>query len=450
MKLSLMFSARCNARCAHCSTSCGPHRTEALSREQIFGLMDQAAEASHGEPLRIGLTGGEPFLDFPLLLEIVAHGKALGADMGCVTNAYWATSDDKARAVLSELKDAGLNRLAISASRFHQMYVNRRRVERALNAGRQVGLPCGLKYVHLRSDPEDERTIDAWARAAGARHVEVFPVLPHLREGEVLPVDEYRRRPGLPTQRCPGMLTTVGWDGEAYTCCNPGAFNPLLSLGNAHVSPLRELHDGLYFGGTQQILREHGPIHFARAVQARGEGARLRRDYTSVCEMCTHIATDPVMAPIAAEVSEAFEVQQLSEILDRVVGPATATDIGGIPVTCEGRHSMKKSSGKKRSTPKISAAKAKKLKERRELSFMVFSDRGFRMRLLRNPKKVAAEFGLNFTDKDVEALLAARDDIKAYGEAVDTLVRLGKNVNDLWRDRNMIMVIDGLLDPGGW
>lgn len=46
MEMSILLTARCNASCGHCSTNCGPYRTESLSREQIFSLMDQAAALS--------------------------------------------------------------------------------------------------------------------------------------------------------------------------------------------------------------------------------------------------------------------------------------------------------------------------------------------------------------------------------------------------------------------
>lgn len=319
MKMALMFSARCNASCGHCSTSCGPHRTESLSRSKIFSLMGEAAALSQGEPLKIGLTGGEPFLDFALLRDIVAHGKRLGAEMGCVTNAYWATSDEKARSLLSQLQDAGLLVLSVSSSRFHEEFVDARRVERALGAARDIGLQCELKGIRAHSDVDDEARIRAWAKSAGADRVEVFPVLPHLRSGEVLEDSEYTRSPGLPAGPCPGTLTTVGWDGEAYMCATPGAFTRYFSLGNVGQVDLARTQERLYLGGKQQILREHGPIHFAREIQARGLGQHLRDSYTSVCELCTHIAADPVMAQVADEAADALEVHQLQRILDRMV-----------------------------------------------------------------------------------------------------------------------------------
>lgn len=315
MKMALMFSARCNASCGHCSTSCGPRRTESLTRSKIFSLMDEAAELSRGEPLKLGLTGGEPFLDFELLRDIVAHGKRLGAEMGCVTNAYWATSTEKARTLLKTLQDAGLLVLSVSSSRFHEEFVKTPRVERALGAAREIGLQCELKAVRLHSDTQSEEAIRAWALAAGADRVQMFQVLPHLREGAVLAEEEYARSPGLPAGPCPGMLPTVGWEGEVYACAMPGAFSRYFSLGNVHQAPLRTVRDRLYLGGKQQILREHGPIHFAREIQARGLGDRLREDYGGVCELCTHIAADPVLARVAEEMSDALEIQQLHRIL---------------------------------------------------------------------------------------------------------------------------------------
>lgn len=322
MKLTLMLTARCNASCSHCGTNCGPQRTEALSRTDIFRLMDEAAALTEGEPLRFGLTGGEPFLDFALLRDVVAHGRSLGADVACVSNGYWATTDERARALLTELKDAGLASLSLSTSRFHQQFIKLKRVERAFRAARAVGLPCVLKHVRLRSDADDAQSVRDWARAAGATAVQDFSVLPHLREGETLPEAEYTRRPGLPEGACPFPLMTVDWNGQAYTCCNPGSFNPFLSLGNVRQAPLHDLRERFYLGGKQQLLREHGPIFFARALQAQGLGARLRDSYTSVCDLCTHIATDPVLAEGAEAAARDFEMQQLDRVLERLVEPA--------------------------------------------------------------------------------------------------------------------------------
>ena len=325
MFLALIITARCNAACTHCSTSCGPRRHESLPREKILSLMDEAAAlAPHdgtGE-LAFGISGGEPFLDFKLLRDVVAHGKCLGAQISCVSNGYWATSDQKARELLGQLQDAGLDSLAISTSRFHEEFVKRRRVERALRAASALGIDCQLKYVRTRSDTEDDAAIESWARSAGADQVQIMTLLPALREGARLADDEYPRGEALPAGPCPAPVMTVMESGEAYTCCTPGAFNRFFSLGNVHQSSLRRVSDRFHVGGKQQILRAQGPAAFVAEIQRRGHGARLRPAYGDVCELCTHIGQDPVMAAVAEDVAREFEMQQLEQLLGRYREPA--------------------------------------------------------------------------------------------------------------------------------
>jgi len=316
MDLSLLLTARCNAACRHCSTDCGPRRTEHLDQEQVTGLMDQAALLSRGEPLQFFLSGGEPFLDLDFLLRILRHGSRLGAFMTCVTNGYWATSETRANSVLTSVKDAGLAELAVSSSPFHEEFVRRQRVERVLGAARRVGLPCTVKFVRTRSEARTPEEITRWATTAGAKDVQELPLLPHLRRGEQLTQSEYPRGRGLPAGPCPGRVLTVREDGRAFTCCTPGGFNDFLSLGDAHATPLSELRDRFYLGGTQQILREHGPIYFARAIIARGLGGRLRSSYMGTCDLCTHVSSDPHLAAVAEEASTAFEVRQLRQVLE--------------------------------------------------------------------------------------------------------------------------------------
>jgi MoaA/NifB/PqqE/SkfB family radical SAM enzyme len=323
VKLLIVLTARCNALCSHCSTSCGPHRTGRLALEQLVSLMDQAARLSGRQPLVLALSGGEPFLDFKLLVEVVRHAARLGASgITCTTNAYWATSHGKALALLTTLKSAGLTGLGISTSRFHEAFVKRARVARALQAGRAAGLACGIKYVRGESDARRDASVIAWARRHGAQSVEVIPVMPALRSGQVLAEGEYRRPYGLPAGPCPASVLTIREDGQAFTCGAPGSDTALLSLGNANERGLEEILDRYRLGGVQQILRRQGPAFLAREVARHGAAERLRPAYSGVCELCTHIARDPVMAPIAATAAASVEARLWGRLVARIAGTA--------------------------------------------------------------------------------------------------------------------------------
>jgi pyruvate-formate lyase-activating enzyme len=313
VQLGLLITQRCNAQCAHCATSCGPDKTAELELTRIFKLMDEAAALRRpGKRLVFSLSGGEAFLDLPKLRAIVAHGKHHGGEVTCVSNGYWAASDDKARVILTELKDAGLVALGVSTSRFHRQFVKLDRVKRALRTAVDVGIRAVLKYPVTRDERADAEELQAWARGIGVQEFEIEPVQPYVREGSEIPETDLVTQPGLPEGVCPSASLTIREDGMAYTCCAPGGFNEFLALGNALEQGLRGTY-GLYLlGGKQKLLREAGPIHFARAIQARGAGHRLRRAYGGICDLCAHIGTDPALAAIAQDEADRYEIEYLT------------------------------------------------------------------------------------------------------------------------------------------
>ena len=323
MNLGLVITDRCNAACAHCSTSCGPSRTAALTADQVKDLMNQAVALSDGDAPTFGITGGEPFLDFDQLLELVAHGTVVGGRVTCMTNAYWATSDDKARAMLVALKRAGLRTLGVSTSRFHERFVSRERVKRALRLAREAGIVTALKCALTESDRSDIDGLEPWARRAGADFLELFPVLPYIREGEAWPEAEFSRQPGLPEGTCPAPQVTVRPNGMAYTCCHPGATGDFHSLGNA-ADGLASIRDAFHLGGKLRILRDRGPAHFARAIQQAGKGSLLRNAYASVCDLCAHVAAEPELAAVAETVAKDYERRYLEEIFAELARLAPA------------------------------------------------------------------------------------------------------------------------------
>ena len=308
MNLAFIVTARCNAQCAHCSSGCGPDQSRELPTQRILRLMDEAAALEPDAPLSFGITGGEPFLDLARLLTIVAHGARVGGSVSCVTNAFWASSDERARKTLASLQQAGLATLGVSTSRFHERYVKRSRVERALDCARELGIRTVLKVAVSRSDGAE---LEAWARRARADTVEVFPVLPYLRDGQQWEDGEFVRAPGLPEGRCPSARVTVREDGAVLTCCHPGAESDFLRLGTAGEDPLGELYDRFHLQGQQQLLRRKGPIHFARGIQAAGLGHLLRPAYASVCDLCAHIAREPRLARVAADMAQEFEREEM-------------------------------------------------------------------------------------------------------------------------------------------
>lgn len=324
MRIGLLITQRCNAACTHCATSCGPDKTQSLTKAQIIQLMDDAAAIDRREAdndLEFSISGGEPFLDFPMLVEIVRHGALLGGIVSCQTNAYWASNEQKAQHMLQTLKEAGLRVLGVSISQFHDEFVRRARVERACRVARSLGITTIVKCALTTSDTSSQ--LEDWAKGLEVDGREIFPIQPYLREGAQLPDADYKLLKILPTGRCPSAVLTVRENGKAYTCCMPGGFNEFLSLGNIHNETLDDMHRLFYVQGKQQILRKFGPIHFAEEIIRRGQGHRLRNGYTDVCDLCSHVTSDPEMASVAEELSVDLEVSQLKSVFSEMASKAS-------------------------------------------------------------------------------------------------------------------------------
>lgn len=297
--------------------------------------MDEAARLTPaGERLSFGLTGGEPFLDLAQLCAVIRHGRELGALMTCVTNAFWASSDERARHVVEQVHEAGLRHLGVSTSRFHQQFVRIERVQRAVAAARCQGLTTQLKIAYLASD-QAAGLVERWTQAVGADELHSFPVVPYLREGASLPEGDYLRTPGLPEGPCPASILTVREDGAAYTCCNPGGTSPLFHIGNVQTG-LGPVLNRYRFEPVLQAVRGAGPAQFARAAIAAGHADRLRSAYADVCDLCGHIASDPVLSAVARDAARDYRAQRTGSMLDLLIERARASAGATVEPTMKG------------------------------------------------------------------------------------------------------------------
>lgn len=125
----IFMSYRCTHHCKHCMYACSSRwPADWLSLEDAETLLTQLAHHLRGRyprSSRVGVnygihwTGGEPFLNYELLLELTALGAWLGLPATFVeTNCYWCRDDQITRERLTELKEAGLQGILISANPF--------------------------------------------------------------------------------------------------------------------------------------------------------------------------------------------------------------------------------------------------------------------------------------------------------------------------------------------
>lgn len=144
----VILSYRCPIECRHCMYACSPRWRDWISEEQLEQLLRQLAgkiEPAPYGPESVGLnhglhfTGGEPFLDFDLLLEGTKMAKELGIPSTFVeTNCYWCTADDTTRDKLERLRASGLRGIMISVNPYYLEFVPFERTERGIRIAHEV------------------------------------------------------------------------------------------------------------------------------------------------------------------------------------------------------------------------------------------------------------------------------------------------------------------------
>jgi len=145
----ILLSYKCTSECKHCMYACSPGwKADWLSERDVEKILNQLADKIKPSPfgqdevgINYGLhfTGGEPFLNFDLLLKIVEMANGYGIPSTFVeTNCFWCIDDKTTREKLEQLKKAGLHGILISVNPFILEQVPFERTERAARIGKEI------------------------------------------------------------------------------------------------------------------------------------------------------------------------------------------------------------------------------------------------------------------------------------------------------------------------
>ncbi len=141
----IILSYTCSSQCKHCIYYSSPKwkgnwMEEELLIETLEILSDMIKRSSFiSFNYGIHFSGGEPFLNFELLLKAVEKAKKLNYTPILVeTNAIWCTKEKTVLEKLEALKKAGLDGILISVNPFLLEYVPFKRTELAIRCASQV------------------------------------------------------------------------------------------------------------------------------------------------------------------------------------------------------------------------------------------------------------------------------------------------------------------------
>ena len=297
-----MLTEQCTVLCRHCWFESGPKKSDTMTILEAENYIHQANEFSTLE--WISFTGGEPFLLPDMLVKLVTHVSSLGLKTECVTNGFWAKTEQIARTQLRRLKSAGLDVINLSVDDYHQEFISINNIRHCFNAAKYLDLNVVIMCVLSKSSKLHAKTIiehlgddTIYVPQTDSDRTRLDGITTILVESGFLPagrasnlIAEHVPDPNLSiTGGCPFILRdiVITPGGRVLPCCSAGALTNPLAVGNINTQPLSTIieeankHHLIKFlvkYGPHELFRQMGPFNISNEVK-----------YTSKCHLCYEI-----------------------------------------------------------------------------------------------------------------------------------------------------------------
>lgn len=294
--VGFLLTYRCSAACEFCYYACTPQKGGLLVAETCVAAWRSLREMA-GDSARVHLTGGEPFLYWDRLVEILSEGQRQG--LGPVdlieTNGFWAVREPLVRNRLQTLLGLGVHRLKVSVDSFHQEYIARERPRLLARVAREMFGPQRVlvRWEQYLDDCGLQIADRGWHDDRANAYIETYRAHPFRCTGRAAGplADLLASAPAAAFARanCRGdFLGAKGIHVDPYGNVFSGTCSAII-LGNVGQTPLEEIwrqfdprRDGLV--GT---LCEEGP--FGLLARAESRGYQRLNAYADKCHLCTHL-----------------------------------------------------------------------------------------------------------------------------------------------------------------
>lgn len=295
----LMLTYKCNCACEFCYYNCNPDKSGLMPVDVSINAW-QSLKALAGDSAKIHITGGEPFLYWDHLLEILQQGQKqnLGQVDLIETNGFWATSEKIVRKRLKRLDEFGMNRFKVSTDPFHQQYVDIEPVRRLAEIATDI---LGPERVLVRWQKYLEKPVDMknlspteleqqyintikdypcrFTGRAGGKLAEL--VADSINENRVSSI-EYR-------DNCKSdFLGAKGVHIDPFGNVFSGTCSGII-VGNVNQTPLEEIWKQFDPRSKDLIVTLFNKGPSGLLAEAEKLGYKCEKNYAGKCHLCTSI-----------------------------------------------------------------------------------------------------------------------------------------------------------------
>lgn len=313
--IGFLLTYKCQVSCPHCILEAGPDRTEEMQISNAFEWIRQISNYRNGYIRVLSLTGGEPFYNRRNLREISAFGERNGLFVSVVTNAFWASTQGQAVSILQELRAIKL--ISISTDVYHLESIPFERVENAIMAARECGIPYTVSVC--TENENDRKYKELLEMLSGITEKGTVLTAITFRAGRALKklsTSNYETSEEPPVSACSAASSPVIFpDGRVIACIGPVidlAFPHPLVLGNLRESTLHEILENAESNPILHAIRIWGPRKLISIAKEAAVDKYLPERYIkdSLCNACYCLVSNSKIIDFLNQLAKDSEFQR--------------------------------------------------------------------------------------------------------------------------------------------
>ncbi len=324
-EIGLALTEQCPVGCRHCLASYTMQASDLPPLETHLAWIAKVSRVDRCKSIII--TGGEPFLYFQRLLQVVDGCRTLGLRATVFTSAYWATSGEIAAHRLQQLAHAGLTGITVSTDQYHQASVPLTNVSKVLYAAKECGISPKVALTYLpreRSAAQVKRELrrELGQRALDGVQIEAGGIVKLGRARELaFPAIRPEEQPKLV---CNALGPMVQPDGAVTSCCRaPLPSTSPLIIGDLTAEDFQPIYQRFLRHPIIPFIQTWGLLEMLDRLIDEGLAPELvgYRDAREeeICELCQAILSEPARASFFADLFHDPEVRRQLGILSFVL-----------------------------------------------------------------------------------------------------------------------------------
>ncbi|MGY0656850.1 YydG family radical SAM peptide epimerase [Bacillus subtilis] len=287
--VSINLDSRCNASCDHCCFSSSPTSTTRMEKEYIRELVTEFAKNKTIQV--ISFTGGEVFLDYKFLKELMEIIKPYEKQITLISNGFWGMSKKKVQEYFHDMNSLNVIALTISYDEYHAPFVKSSSIKNILEHSRKYpDIDISLNMAVTKDKMSNHILEDLGDSILGVK-ITKFPMISVGAAKTRIKQENIHKFYSLEDEdslHCPGYDIVYHHDGEIYPCCSPAIFETKITLREEYNQSFERTVEKLNSNLLLFILRKEGFKWFLNILKENNkiEEFDIPYEFSSICGVC--------------------------------------------------------------------------------------------------------------------------------------------------------------------